>query len=847
MTDEDGDGVYEAVVEGVDAGTYDFKVRADGAWDYSWGVYEAEYDRTQNSQTNCSVTLEEGQKLVVKLDTTKVDDAAKENAESAVNEEGFNFNEDGFEYWPVTFEVVDDTQKIPFTTLGVIGGFNSWASDIAEMTDEDGDGVYEAVVEGVDAGTYDFKVRADGAWDYSWGVYEAEYDRTQNSQTNCNVTLEEGQKLVVKLDTTKVDDAAKENAESAVNEEGFNFNEDGFEYWPVTFEVVGGKEDNVYTTQTTDYIFFDNSKTKWDQVYAYWWDSSYGRTYDLEDNDFGWEIEKDADGNIKYGEDGVTPNHVPTKFPGTKMTQVPGTDIWQIRIPFGAQKMIFGSGKTDEQIQSGEKGYQTQDLNFDPVANGGQIYSFAITAATLEEQETADYKKGRGVEKTKYVAKDAGTWADYSGEYVSEKIVTETPEEEVPVESITFKKTEMTIKVGSEYTMKTTVKPENADKTLEWSTSDAKVATVDNDGKVKGIAPGKCTITAKSSNGVSASYTLTVKQPVTSVTMSRSTLVLGKGEEFKLSATVAPANASDKTLKWYTSKKRIATVDQNGVVKAVATGTVSVYAKSGNNKVAECVLTVKRAPKKVKLTKKTLTLGVGEKFTLGSAISADCAASKRTYSSSDNSVVALTRTDWQGDLVAKKPGTAVITVELYNGTKAQCKVTVKEAPKTAKLSKGTLSLGVGEEYELSSIIDASAGASKRTFRTSNSSIVKMTKTDWTGKFKALKPGVAYVTVKLYNGVEAACKVTVKKAPQKVSLNKGVLTLKVGKTYTLNSIIPDGTAAATRTFRTSNSKVLKMKQTDWVGKFKAVSEGVAYITVRLYNGKEASCKVTVVKK
>ena len=129
-------------------------------------------------QTNCNVTLEEGQKLIVRLDTTKVDDAAKENEESYVNDEGFNFKQEGYDFWPVTFEVVDDTQTRPFQTLGVIGGFNSWASDIAEMTDEDGDGVYEAVVEGVDAGTYDFKVRADGAWDYSWGVYEAEYDRT---------------------------------------------------------------------------------------------------------------------------------------------------------------------------------------------------------------------------------------------------------------------------------------------------------------------------------------------------------------------------------------------------------------------------------------------------------------------------------------------------------------------------------------------------------------------------------------------------------------------------------------------------------------------------------------------
>ena len=70
-------------------------------------------------------------------------------------------------------------------TFGVIGGFNEWGGDVA-MTDEDGDGVYEAEVDVV--GTYEFKIRADGAWEYSWGVYEADYDRTQNSQTNCSAT-----------------------------------------------------------------------------------------------------------------------------------------------------------------------------------------------------------------------------------------------------------------------------------------------------------------------------------------------------------------------------------------------------------------------------------------------------------------------------------------------------------------------------------------------------------------------------------------------------------------------------------------------------------------------------------
>ena len=122
----------------------------------------------------------------------------------------------------------------------------------------------------------------------------------------------------------------------------------------------------------------------------------------------------------------------------------------------------------------------------------------------------------------------------------------------------------------------------------------------------------------------------------------------------------------------------------------------------------------------------------------------------------------------------------------------------------------------------------------------------MTRTDWVGNFYGVKPGVAYVTVKTYNGKESTCKVTVKNAPVSVKVNKAVMTLKVGQTGSLSAIIPDGSGCASRTFRTSNSAVVKMTKTNWTGEFKAVKEGTAYVTVRTYNGKEASCKVTVKK-
>ena len=429
MTDDDGDGIYEATVDA--AGSYEFKVRADGAWDYSWGVYEEDYDRTQNSQTNCSVTVEEGQKLVVKLDTTKVDDAAKANADSYVNDADFNFAAEGYDFWPVTFEVVtpgEEPEPVE-TEYSIIGSMTDWTGDIPMYIYTDPTMIMGHFT--IEPGTYEFKVRKNASWDDSWGVYEPDYDRTYNSQTNCSITVTATTTVNVVLDTSGED----------------------METWPITFYYRAGGDDNdseatdivrIYTgkeeteepsqepseepsqepsqepseepseepsqepslpevTVTTRdmYIYFDNSETKWDEVYAYWWHPDYARTYDFEDNDYGYVQEVDADGN---------PASHPVAFPGTKMTQVPGTDVWQARVPFNAQKIIFGSGKSDAQIEAGEIGYQTADLDFDPIANAGQIY--VVDMATPA-------KAGRGVEKTKFKY-NAGEWKAYDGEFISE-------------------------------------------------------------------------------------------------------------------------------------------------------------------------------------------------------------------------------------------------------------------------------------------------------------------------------------------------------------------------------------------------------------------------------------------
>jgi len=165
MTDPDGDGIYVGVYKDLEAGTHAFKVRADSDWNDSWGEYEEAYERTMNSQTDCSVTVEETTDLVVMLDTNGDDEMV----------------------WPVTYFT---TEKAEESKYGICGSMTGWGETPDAPMYEYADGKYVGIIKDLAANTYAFKVRADSAWVESYGVYEEAYERTNNSQTDCSVTVE---------------------------------------------------------------------------------------------------------------------------------------------------------------------------------------------------------------------------------------------------------------------------------------------------------------------------------------------------------------------------------------------------------------------------------------------------------------------------------------------------------------------------------------------------------------------------------------------------------------------------------------------------------------------------------
>ncbi len=158
----------------------------------------------------------------------------------------------------------------------------------------------------------------------------------------------------------------------------------------------------------------------------------------------------------------------------------------------------------------------------------------------------------------------------------------------VAVSSITIDGEQtLTLKVNEVATLVATVLPDNAtDKTIEWTSSDNDVVEVAR-GRLLAHKAGDAVITATAKDGQGAKATVTVKVIVEaeSVEVSGAKHVAINGT-VTLAATVAPENATDKTVTWTTDNDKIATVDKNGVLTGVAEGKVVVTATTANGKTA---------------------------------------------------------------------------------------------------------------------------------------------------------------------------------------------------------------------------------------------------------------------
>lgn len=172
----------------------------------------------------------------------------------------------------------------------------------------------------------------------------------------------------------------------------------------------------------------------------------------------------------------------------------------------------------------------------------------------------------------------------------------------VAVESVTLNQVTIDVNVGDEANLIATVTPADATtQTLKWESSDDEIVTVDAAGKVTGVKAGSATITVTST--ADATKTATCAVTVKSVAVTGVTLegdkTIAIGETLKLTATIAPANATNKKITWNSSNPEIASVGTDGTIEGKAAGetTVTVTTEDGS-KTATCKVEVTSIPLK---------------------------------------------------------------------------------------------------------------------------------------------------------------------------------------------------------------------------------------------------------
>ncbi|MDR3345282.1 MAG: Ig-like domain-containing protein [Oscillospiraceae bacterium] len=359
------------------------------------------------------------------------------------------------------------------------------------------------------------------------------------------------------------------------------------------------------------------------------------------------------------------------------------------------------------------------------------------------------------------------------------------------------------------------------------------------------LSPTAATALKTTDTGVTISY---IEDGITKTAVQA--ITVAKKSPTAIAITTKPTKTAYIEGETFSKTGMVVTATYNNGTKAAVTAytfsptaalkltdkTITVsYPENGVTKTATLAITIQAKPTAIKFGTASTTLGVGESYATAVTITPSGAVSARTYTSSNTKIATV---DSAGKIKALAAGSATITVKTtYNAKSATFTVTVKPALTKIAYKTAGVTLGVGESYATGVTVTPSNAKSTRTYTSGNT---KAATVDSAGKIKAVAVGTSKIQVTTYNGKTATFTVTVKAAPAKVTLSKTAATIAKGKTLTLTATLPANTAGNVITWTSSNTKIATVSG----GKITAVAKGTATITVKTFNGKTATCKITV---
>lgn len=402
----------------------------------------------------------------------------------------------------------------------------------------------------------------------------------------------------------------------------------------------------------------------------------------------------------------------------------------------------------------------------------------------------------------------------------------------VDVTGISVSPTSADVSVNGTTQLTATISPGDAsNKEVTWSSSNSAIASVDQNGLVTGHVAGQFAIIyAKSveNNNIQATCTVNVKAiAVTSVSLNKTTadMFVG-GSDLTLSATVLPANATNKGVTWSSNNSAVASVNENGVVQAISEGSATITATTDDGGFkANCLVTVAGKPtngeaviNKFETISGNIDDHISYQGLKGSGTS-DAQVNTEELRIYQNGGYLLLTSDAETYITEVTIGSSMSTTVAYQ---------------TAELNRKTRALNENENYDL----EANSTITFDGLATDEFKII------CNGADKNHRLYVNYIDVKYaYNGgpgPSGDVEVT------GVSVSPKSLKLTTGDTSTLSALVsPNNATNKAVTWSSDNTSVVTVSNT---GKVTAVGVGNASVTATTQDGEFTdACNISVAAK
>lgn len=404
----------------------------------------------------------------------------------------------------------------------------------------------------------------------------------------------------------------------------------------------------------------------------------------------------------------------------------------------------------------------------------------------------------------------------------------------------------LSLLVGDIQPITATILPATAyNKSVTWTSSNIDVASVSASGNITGIAVGTATITATSSNGLTATCIVTVN-PVqaTSISLNKTTTTLFVYDTETLSATIAPINTTDKSIVWSSTDATTVSVTTTGIIEARKAGTATIRATASSGVYAECLVTVNHIlPTSISSSLTgTVSRYLGDRDSvIITYLPSTVTDSTLTWTTSNPSAVSVTQ---KGIITAIGIGSSTITITSANNKTTSFIIQVNPIlASSVAINTSAVSLIPGGTQQLITTILPTNTTDKTI--TWSSDATQFATVDNTGMVTAIAIGTATITATTSNGLTAICIITVESGAIPVTsvvLNKQITSLQLSQSETLTAtVLPNDATNKTIVWTSLNTAIANVSQS---GTIIPVAVGQTKIIATSANNLADTCEVTI---